>query len=448
MEVYFKEKLENKEIKISIFGLGYVGLPLFVNLMKIKKDTIGFDIDDTKLTKLKNKLSYIDDVENSEIEELILKKENLSDDYEFTIFNSDISFIALPTPVNLHGVPDLDAIYEVIRNIGIMIKRKKSPHIIVLESTTYPSTTDVDLNDILKSMDLMEDSDYALVYSPERIDPGNKNFNVTNIPKLVGTSNDNAFAVTQKIYNEYLGINIFRASSARVAEFTKLFENIFRQVNIALVNELSLLAEKLQIDMFEVVNLASTKPFGFLPHYPGPGLGGHCIPVDPYYMSHIAKKYYFNTKFINLSSEVNDSMRDHTVNLIKLGLSRVNKSINGANIGILGYSYKPNISDSRNSPAKIICEKINNLGGEVLIHDEYIEKNINLNFKSLEEIEKFSDIIVIITPHSNIDYEKLIRRLDIKIPLIDTRGTIPFEMYRKFDIGLGRPIDEFKLSSS
>ncbi len=440
-----KSKLENKEGSISVFGLGYVGLPIAI--VTAKNDNMkvyAVDISTEKINSIQRAISYIEDVSDEDIFNANKNGLVTSVDHEQAILESDISIICVPTPVDAFGIPKLDYIYDVTEALGKLISMKQNKkHIIVLESTTYPTTTEVEIRSILEKYGLALHENFELAFSPERIDPGNKDFNVENIPKILGTTSENTFDVVRTYYEGIIGTQIVKASSPRVAEFTKLFENIFRQVNIALVNELATLAEKMQIDMFEVIELAKTKPFGFLPHYPGPGLGGHCIPVDPYYLQYISKKYKSTLKFIDVASDINEGMDDHVIGLIHLALNRISKSISGSNITLFGYSYKPNVSDLRNSPAIPISNKLRDLGANVQICDSLVSPD-SVKYPIINEIDakKNSTLIVIITPHAYFNWPQIIETLDENIPIVDTRGVLPNEMYRKYDIALGRPIKE------
>ncbi|MDH5644881.1 MAG: nucleotide sugar dehydrogenase [Candidatus Heimdallarchaeota archaeon] len=439
------DKLISKEIGVSIFGMGYVGLPIAVNASETLKNLIyGIEISDSKLQLLKSAKSYIDDISNEELSHAITNGVVFTNNVKEAITNSSISIICVPTPVDNAGFPNLQYIFQVAASIASEIKAKKDSHIVVLESTTYPTTTEGEVNQIFVDAGLLLHQDYELCFSPERISPGDKSFNLTNIPKILGTTSDDSYQLIKYFYEEIIGTTIVKASSPRAAEMTKLFENIFRQVNIALVNELAILSEKMQIDMFEVINLAATKPFAFLAHYPGPGLGGHCIPVDPYYLSYIAKKYHSSTNFIDLASQINSQMTDHTIKLIQLALNRVNKSYTASTIGILGYSYKPNIMDIRNSPAIPIINSLKKLGANILICDDIIESNPLLTTNDLDYVLNKSDVVVIITPHNYFDWTKIMNNLRPSQPIVDTRGVIPYTQFRPIDVGLGRPIDEYQ----
>ncbi len=440
---HLKSKIEQKSIGVSVFGMGYVGLPLIVQASMNSKITgYGVDINDNKIKLLKSGKSYIDDLSDEQLKKSIENGIIYTSNAEEAIKNTDLSIICVPTPVNEHGIPKLDYIYNVAHSIGQNVSKFNKKHIIVLESTTYPTTTEIDVRNIMEKYELKLGVDYELAFSPERIDPGNKKYQVNNIPKVLGATSPKSTAVIKSFYETLIGTKIIEASSPKVAEFTKLFENIFRQVNIALVNELAQLAEKMQIDMFEVIKLASTKPFGFLPHYPGPGLGGHCIPVDPYYLSFIAKKYKFQTKFIEIASEINENMDEHTFKLISIALNRMKKPVKDSCITIMGYSYKNDIADVRNSPAIPIAHKLVQNGARIQICDNIVDRNI-VPYPIVDETEIInSDLVVIITPHSYINWVNLIKSLPENVPVVDTRGVIPNELLRSNDIALGKPIKE------
>jgi UDP-N-acetyl-D-glucosamine dehydrogenase len=439
---------EKKTGSISVFGLGYVGLPIAVVTAKNENMTVfALDIDTTKINSIKNNSSYIEDISDEKIKIANLNGMITTNNASEAIQNSDISIICVPTPVDSFGIPKLNFIYDVVEEIArALLKKKEKKHIIVLESTTYPTTTEIDVKNILEKYDLELHIHFELAFSPERIDPGNRKYSLENIPKLLGATSKTTFNLLKMYYEDIIGTKIVQASTPRVAEFTKLFENIFRQVNIALVNELATLAEKMQIDIFEVINLAATKPFGFLPHYPGPGLGGHCIPVDPYYLQYISKKYKSTLKFIDIASEINEGMDDHVLKLVNLALNRVNKSISGSKITLFGYSYKPNVSDLRNSPAIPISVKLRDLGSTVKICDKLVDNN-KVDFPIVDEEYAInnSTLILIITPHSYFNWDQIISSLPEDLPVVDTRGVLTDKVYRKNDIALGRPIKEFAI---
>ncbi|MCY3414223.1 MAG: nucleotide sugar dehydrogenase [Candidatus Heimdallarchaeota archaeon] len=439
------EKIAKKSVSISVIGLGYVGLPLVVKA-GIHPDTkvYGLDLDQRKLNHLEDNHSYIEDISDEEIKTAKANNTIFLSDYETAILHSDISIICVPTPVDKHGVPDLKYIYLSVDAIGKELKKSGKKHIIILESTTYPTTTEVIMKEELEKFGLSLHEDFELCFSPERIDPGNRTYGVHNIPKILGATSDETQAVIKQFYETIVGMTIIEASSPRIAEFTKLFENIFRQVNIALVNELAVLAEKMQIDMFEVIKLASTKPFGFLAHYPGPGLGGHCIPVDPYYLLHISKEYKSSLKFIDIASTVNENMDNHVINLVSIALNRVKRPINGSTIAIFGYAYKPNVADLRNSPAIPISEKLLDLGAKVVVCDSHVEAD-EVPHEILKETEamKVADLILIITPHDYFNFEDVLNNIGDEVPIVDTRGNIPNTRLRKIDVALGKAIKEF-----
>ncbi len=440
--------LDDYKISVSIVGLGYVGLPLAVKAaMNSNVKVYGIDYDINKVEMLKSNKSYIEDISDDELRSIPKNNIKFTNNYDEAIKKSDITIICVPTPVDVHGTPNLEYIYNSTEEIAKILKEAKKKHIIVLESTTYPTTTEVEIKNKLEAYGLKMHLDFELCFSPERIDPGNKQFGVQNIPKILGATSDTVLNTVKKFYEKIIGTKIVVASSARVAEFTKLFENIFRQVNIALVNELAVLAEKMQIDMFEVIELASTKPFGFLAHYPGPGLGGHCIPVDPYYLSHIAKEYKSSIKFIDISTDVNEKMDEHVLSLVNIALNRVKKSINGTNITIIGYAYKPNVSDMRNSPAIPISNKLRELGGNISICDKLIDQNrIDFPIVEIDDTYKTTDLYLIITPHSYFDFTNIIKAIPLIVPIVDTRGNIANYLYRDVDVALGKPIKEYSIN--
>jgi UDP-N-acetyl-D-glucosamine dehydrogenase len=361
------KKINKKEIVIGILGLGYVGLPLALAFSEHVK-VIGYDIDLQKIQKINSGLSTIGDI---------------SDDYLTTYLNrsfypvhdssclgeSDIFIITVQTPLNSDKTPNLDFIV----NAGKIVMNFITPgKFVILESTTYPGTTEEVLIPILESGGLVAGQDFGVAYSPERIDPGNKKYNLKNIPKIVGGIDIECTNIAADLYS-IITSDIVKVSNCRSAEAVKMMENIFRNVNIALVNEFALIYEILKINIWEVIDAASTKPYGFMPFYPGPGIGGHCIPLDPYYMTYQAKKHGTLARLIETSIEINNFMPSHIINLIEKGLDQINKRFNGSRIAILGLTYKKNIADTRESPAVEIINKLFSLGVYVTVYDPYIK---------------------------------------------------------------------------
>jgi len=400
------EKVKTRQIKAGVIGLGYVGLPLAVSFASNDVSVIGFDTSEERVEKLNAGKNYISDVDDLLLGKLFLEKK-LIPTTDFSLLKScDAVFICVPTPLDEFRKPDMSFIRQACEEIG---KNLTPETFISLESTTYPTTTEDFVLPILeKKSGLKEGIDFWLAYSPERVDPGNKEFNTKNTPKVLGCISKDGLEIGEAIYKLALD-EVHLVSSPRVAEMVKILENTYRLVNISLVNEMALLAGKMDINIWEVIKAAKTKPFGFQAFYPGPGVGGHCIPLDPFYLESIARKFNFELSMIHTAGHI-DLLMAHRMTLkITSALNRHKKSINGSKILFLGVAYKPDIADDRESPALKIMEEVVKKGGEVSYHDPYIEK-INLTsgdkFNSVklnEYILKEADCVVITTNHSVFD---------------------------------------------
>jgi UDP-N-acetyl-D-glucosamine dehydrogenase len=422
MNSVLREKFKNKKGLVGIIGLGYVGLPLSLTFVESNVGVIGFDIDKRVISNIKNSKSYIKSISNVRIKNALKKKFKVTSDFK-KINLLDAIIICLPTPLDKHDAPDLSYISSTIDRILPYLKKNQ---LISLESTTYPGTTDEVIGNKLKLHNFNLGKNFFLVYSPEREDPGNKYFNTKNIPKIIGGYSKECLANGIALYESALD-SVYPVSSIRIAEMTKLLENIHRAVNIGLVNEMKMVTDKMGIDIQEVIKAAATKPFGFVPYYPGPGLGGHCIPIDPFYFTWKAKEYGIKTKFIELAGEVNSQMPQWVVAKINKALNLRNKSISKSKILILGIAYKKDVNDTRESPALEIIEILRNLGSLVEYSDSYVPYISNLrNYKikmkhvklSPQKISKY-DAIVIVTNHSNFDYEMLLKNAKL---IVDTRN--------------------------
>ncbi len=403
-----KEKIRNRQITVGVVGLGYVGLPLAVEKAKAGFKTIGFDVQKEKVDMVNLGHNYIGDVINEDLK-AIVDDGMLSATTDFS-FVKDVDFIAIcvPTPLDEHQQPDI----SYVRDSAISIaKYLKKDTMVVLESTTYPGTTEELLKPILeKGSGLKCGEDFYLGFSPERVDPGNLLYKTKNTPKVVGGVGQEATEIIAEMYRQVLESDIHEVSSPAVAEMEKILENTYRNINIALVNELTMLCHKMGISMWEVVDAAKTKPYGFQAFYPGPGLGGHCIPLDPYYLSWKAREYGFHTSMIEASGMINDRMPEYCVDRCGAVLNRFKKAINGSKVLVLGVAYKQDIDDYRESPALKVIEIFEARGAEVDYYDpwvaEYKYKNvikkglINLTKEALQH----ADIIVITTGHTNVDY--------------------------------------------
>lgn len=404
-----KKKIESYEITCGVVGLGYVGLPLAVEKAKAGYRTIGFDVQVEKVAMVNEGHNYIGDVVDNDLLQLV-KDGRLSATSDFS-FVKDVDFIAIcvPTPLDEHQQPDISYVRDSARAIAKYLTKDT---IVVLESTTYPGTTEELLKPILEDgSGLKCGEDFYLGFSPERVDPGNLIYKTKNTPKVVGGIGKDATEVIAYMYRHILQSDIHEVSSPAVAEMEKILENTYRNVNIGLVNEMTMLCHKMGISMWEVVDAAKTKPYGFQAFYPGPGLGGHCIPLDPYYLSWKAREYSFHTSMIESSGMINDRMPEYTVDRCGAVLNRHKKAINGAKVLILGVAYKQDIDDYRESPALRVIEEFKKRGALVSYFDPWVAKykykgemHQGLPELSAEAIEA-ADLVVITTAHSNVDYE-------------------------------------------
>ena len=417
-----RDKIISKDAKVGIIGLGYVGLPLAVEFAKAGFDTTGFDIDSNRVEDINRGKSYIPDVSEKDIEKLVKDKLlHATLDYK-ALKIVDAIIICVPTPLRKTREPDISFIISSVEKVA---KNIRQGHIIVLESTTYPGTTEEVILPMLKSSNLKVGKDFFLAFSPERVDPGNKKWTTKNIPKIVGGVTSQCTEIARLLYSQVIK-EVIPVSSTRVAEMTKLLENTFRSVNIGLVNELSRMCHKLGVDVWEVIDAASTKPFGFMPFYPGPGLGGHCLPVDPLYLSWKARLHGFDARFIELAAQVNSDMPGYVVERISSALNVHKKPVHGSRIFIIGVTYKKDVRDVRESPAVEIINLIIEKGGIVSYHDPYVpEIEVgNSKFRSValnKPILEVADCVVIITDHSSIDYQFLIKNASL---IIDTRNAL------------------------
>ena len=401
---------------VAIIGLGYVGLPLAVAFGRGGVSVVGVELSAHKVDELNAGRSYIPDVPTADIAALVSKGLlRATTDYE-AVRAADSIFICVPTPYDAAKAPDLSFIVSAAEGIA---PRLRAGQMVVLQSTTYPGTTDEVVLPILERTGLKAGVDFDLAFSPERIDPGNTKFNAINTPKVVGGTSEQATRRAADLLRR-IGAPVEIVSSARAAEMTKLLENIFRSVNIALVNEIALLCERMGMDVWEVIRAASTKPFGFMPFYPGPGVGGHCIPIDPLYLSWKAREYDFHTNFIDLAAEVNESMPYHVVDLIAQGLSQQGRGLANSQVLVLGVAFKRDIDDPRNSPAERVIELLMQRGAQVSYHDAYVprysigpdvfhrEKQVLESIDLTDEVVRQADCVVIITGHRRVDYAHVV----------------------------------------
>jgi len=428
----FRARIENRTAKVGIVGLGYVGLPLMLLFSEQKFRITGFDIDAEKVRTLNGGGSYIYRIPATEISAARAAGFSATSDYSL-VSTMDAVIICVPTPLNEYREPDLSYIRATAEAIAPHLHANQ---LIVLESTTYPGTTEEVLAPILEAGNRSglkaaregkgndQGNIFMVAFSPEREDPGNDTVARRDIPKVVGGLNKAAAEIAGALYNTIFN-RVVPVSSPAVAEMTKLLENIYRCVNIAMVNELKLLCLRMGIDIWEVIQAASTKPFGFHPFYPGPGLGGHCIPVDPFYLSWKAKEWDFQTRFIELAGEVNTAMPYHVVTSVASALNRHKKALNGSKVLVLGVAYKRDIDDLRESPALTIIEELQRQGAEVFYNDPYFptvgrgrKYNLQMKCTPLENLGRF-DCVLIVTDHSDYDYKRIVSESQL---VVDSRN--------------------------
>jgi UDP-N-acetyl-D-glucosamine dehydrogenase len=417
------EKITDKKYLLGIIGLGYVGLPLSLTFLRKDVPVLGFDLDQKKIDTLQAGKSYIKHIPGDELFHFN-KKGKFDATADFLRLNEpDVILICVPTPLTQNREPDMQYIESTAQSIAGVLRPGQ---LIVLESTTYPGTTVEVLLPILESTGLRGGEDFLLAYSPEREDPGNPKYSTADIPKVVGGINADSTRIACLFYKTALA-SVIEVSSTEAAEMSKLLENIFRSVNIALVNELKILCHRMGIDIWEVIRASSTKPFGFMPFYPGPGLGGHCIPIDPFYLTSKAREYDFPTKFIELAGEVNTAMPYYVIQRVMEGLNSRKKSLNGARILLLGMAYKKDVDDPRESPSFKLMELLQEKGAEVQYNDPHIPaippvRNYTFSMASTEltmETLAAMDCVLIATDHSAYDYQFILDNSDL---VVDTRN--------------------------
>lgn len=415
-------KLNTKNATIGVVGLGYVGLPLAVEKAKAGFNVIGFDVQEEKVKSVNDGINYIGDVLPADLESLVLSgKLKATSDYSF-IKEVDAVAICVPTPLDIYKQPNMSYVESSARAIAANFTKGT---LIVLESTTYPGTTEELIKPILEESGMICGEDFFLAYSPERVDPGNKEFNTKNTPKVVGGITKNCTEVAAAMYRAVLDGDVYEVSSPAVAEMEKLLENTFRNINVALANEMAILCNKMGIDVWEVIDAAASKPYGFMPFYPGPGLGGHCIPIDPWYLTWKAREYNYHTKLIETAGEINDSMPDFVVQRCAEILNIQGKALNGSKILVLGVAYKKDIDDYRESPVLPILERLSSSGSEWKVVDPYIPvfkfqgdvvETVPLTKEGLKE----ADLILVTTNHSDFNYDLI---LSSNSYILDTRNS-------------------------
>lgn len=416
-----EEKILDRSAVIGIIGMGYVGLPLAVEFGKVGFRVVGIDINPNKSKLLNAGKSDVDDIKDFQVKELVdLNRLTTTEDFS-ALKEADCVTICVPTPLNKTKDPDVSFILSAVEGI------KKYLHpgqLIVLESTTYPGTTEELILPILEETGLKVGVDFFLAFSPERVDPGNPRYGTHNTPKVVGGVTPDCIKVTETLYKQVV-TEVITVSSTRGAEMVKLLENTFRSVNIGLVNEVALMCDKLKIDVWEVIDAAASKPFGFMPFYPGPGLGGHCIPIDPHYLSWKLRSLNYYARFIELAGDINSHMPEYVVEKVTLALNNLKKSLNGSKILVLGIAYKRDISDVRESPALDIIKLLQKKGGLVSYNDPYAA-TVRLDgdekahsVKLTKQMLASYDCVIIVTDHSDYDYQWIVDNAKL---IIDTRN--------------------------
>ncbi|HEX6649667.1 MAG TPA: nucleotide sugar dehydrogenase [Pyrinomonadaceae bacterium] len=428
--------ITNKQAHVGVIGLGYVGLPLLVEFASKGFKGTGFEVDEAKAKQINAGTSYIGDVPSPRLKEVVdAKRLQATTDFDH-LKDCDAIIICVPTPLRKTKEPDVSFILAAAEQIT---KRLRRGHLIILESTTYPGTTDEVLLPMFEEKGLKLDEDFLLAFSPERVDPGNPSFMTHNIPKVVGGVTPDSTTVAAHLYSQIVK-DVYSVSSARVAEAAKLLENTFRAVNIGMANEMARLCYALNIDTWEVIRAAATKPFGFMAFYPGPGIGGHCIPLDPHYLSWKARQHGFDSRFISLAEEVNSRMPEHVVQLVSDGLNDDRKAMKGSNVLLLGVAYKKDVNDVRESPALSIIDRLRAKGANVRYHDPFVPEvrfddahtdaaaeplaSVRLTNEELEA----ADCVIIVTDHSEIDYKHVCSLASL---IVDTRNALNGDVRRE-----------------
>ena len=413
------EKINSKTFKMGIIGMGYVGLPLALEFAQKNIQVVGYDINEHKVSQLNQGISYIQDISSDTLQSISSNVFSATSDFT-SLADVDVISICVPTPLRKTKDPDMSYIVNSIQTITQYLRPGQ---LIILESTTYPGTTEEAVLPQLEETGLMVGKDFYLAFSPERVDPGNVHFNTANTPKIIGGVTEKCTQLANDVYSIVIN-QVIPVSSPRSAEMVKLYENTFRAVNIAMANEMALMCDKLDISVWEVIESAATKPFGFMPFYPGPGLGGHCIPIDPHYLSWKLKSLNYEPKFISLAESINGAMPNYVVSKVTSSLNTHKKSVNGSQILILGVAYKANINDIRESPALSIISSLQELGANIQYHDSFIP-SFKIDGKTLHSCEinpeqlKACDCVVIITHHNDVSIPMVIEHSAL---IVDSRN--------------------------
>jgi len=416
------DRIGTKKAKVGVIGLGYVGLPLAVEFARQGFDVSGFDVDESKTDRINAGQSYIPDVPQSELCAVVKAGRLRATSLMAELAGMDVIDICVPTPLRKTKDPDLSYVVHAVEAVAATLKRGQ---LIILESTTYPGTTDEVVQPLLESRGLKTDVDFFLAFSPERVDPGNKTYNTRNIPKIVGGVGPASTEAAALLYGSIVE-HVVPVSSTRVAEMVKLLENTFRAVNIGLVNEIALMCHKMDIDVWEVIDAAKTKPFGFMPFYPGPGLGGHCIPIDPSYLSWKARQNGFECRFIELAVTINSAMPDYVVERVAEALNTARKSINGSRVHLIGVAYKKDVNDMRESPALDVLELLSKRGAQLSYSDPFVPElkhgdHVLTSVELSVALASAPDCAVICTDHTVFDYDALMKSGTL---VIDTRNAL------------------------
>lgn len=416
------ESLNKKQAVIGVIGLGYVGLPLSMRYIDEGYSVIGFDIDEEKSIKIAKGQTYIEHIPDEKIQKAVAKGFRATTNFK-EISQVDAIIICVPTPLNKYREPDLSFVISTVESFVPYLKKNQ---VVSLESTTYPGTTEEELLPRIEKQGLKVGEDIYLVFSPEREDPGRKDFTTKTTPKVVGGQTANCLEVGKALYEGIID-RVVPVSSTKAAEMTKLLENIHRAVNIGLVNEMKVICDRMGLDIHEIIDAASTKPFGFVPYRPGPGLGGHCIPIDPFYLTWKSREYGVNTKFIELAGEVNSSMPSYVMDKIASALNSVGKAVKDSKVLVLGISYKKNVDDMRESPSVMLMELLRDRGAVVSYADPHVpvfpkmrEHKFDLSSVSVNKEDlALYDLVLVATDHDKFDYELVLNNAQL---IVDTRG--------------------------
>lgn len=426
------EKVRSRAAKVAVIGLGYVGLPLAVESARAGFQTVGIDVAQDKVKSINEGKSYVEDIDETELQRLV-GSGTLNASADFSVLGEcDFISICVPTPLGKGKTPDISYIVDATEQVKIYLRVGQT---IVLESTTYPGTTEEVVLPILEASGLTVGKDFHLAFSPERIDPGNKQYTLKNTPKIIGGVTPNCTEMAQSLYQSFID-QVIPASSTRAAEMVKILENTFRAINIGLANEVAIMCDHLGVDTWEVIEAAATKPFGFMPFYPGPGLGGHCIPIDPHYLVWKLKSLDYNPRFIQVADEINSSMPAFVVSKVQTALNAHKKALNGSQVLVLGVAYKKDVQDCRESPALDVIEGLEKDGAHVSYFDPHVLA-FRLNEKEYRSVDNPSDYgvydcVVIVTNHSSVDYQVVVDQAPL---IVDTRNaTAPIKSDKIYKI--------------